>query len=291
MIHKHKRENRWQPDFTSNESKPLEIYMFIDPLCPDCWALEPVMKKLQIQYGHYFTLKYVLSGRLKSLNSQKLAQNERKSAIENVHGPSKESCNEISGSLQNPISSPFIASIAIKAAELQGRRAGIKFLRKLQEQLFIKKQNITDYSVVVQCAEQVGLDIEEFINDLYSKSAQKAFQCDLKITNEMNVSEYPTIVFFNNNVEEDGIKVTGYHSYHVYTGIMQEMVSETLVPKGLPDLLDFISYYQMVTSKDIAFVYDWPMQTVETEMKKLVLKQEVEQIKTNNGIIWKKTEN
>ena len=50
-----------------NENKPLEIYMFIDPLCPECWALEPIMKKLQIEYGQYFTIKYVISGRLASL--------------------------------------------------------------------------------------------------------------------------------------------------------------------------------------------------------------------------------
>ena len=46
----------------------LEIYMFIDPLCPECWALEPIMKKLQIEYGKYFTIKHVLSGRLLHLN-------------------------------------------------------------------------------------------------------------------------------------------------------------------------------------------------------------------------------
>ena len=47
--------------------KPLEIYMFIDPLCPECWALEPILKKLHIEYGRYFSIKHVLSGRIANL--------------------------------------------------------------------------------------------------------------------------------------------------------------------------------------------------------------------------------
>ena len=43
-----------------NDKKPIEIYMFIDPLCPECWALEPIIKKLQIEYGKYFSIKHVL---------------------------------------------------------------------------------------------------------------------------------------------------------------------------------------------------------------------------------------
>jgi len=288
LISKQKRDSgRWQPDYSANE-KPLEIYMFVDPLCSDCWALEPVIKKLQIKYGHYFSLKYVLSGSLKALNSHKIKQTERTS-IESVPSFSDEMCDE-RPTIQNPISSPFIASIAIKAAELQGRRAGIKYLKKLQEQLFLEKQNITVYDVVIQCAEKIGLDVDEFVNDLHSSSAAKAFQCDLKITNEMNVSEYPTIVIFNNNIEEEGIKITGYHSINVYIQIMEGMLSESLKPKALPELLDFIKHYQIVTSNEISFVYDWPMSLVEKEMKKLVLKKEVEQIKTENGMVWKRIE-
>ena len=55
----------------------------------------------------------------------------------------------------------------------------------------------------------MGLDVTEFLSDIHSNSAAKAFQCDLKITSEMEVSEIPTLVFFNENIEEEGIKITG----------------------------------------------------------------------------------
>jgi predicted DsbA family dithiol-disulfide isomerase len=46
-----------------SDKKPVEIYLFIDPICPECWALEPILKKLQIEYGRYFSIKHVLSGK------------------------------------------------------------------------------------------------------------------------------------------------------------------------------------------------------------------------------------
>ena len=48
----------------------------------------------------------------------------------------------------------YNVSIALKAAELQGRRAGIRFLRKLQEMLFLEKQNISNFEVLVDMCQE-----------------------------------------------------------------------------------------------------------------------------------------
>ncbi len=93
-----------------HEKKPLEIYLFIDPLCPECWALEPILKKLHIEYGQYFKIKYVVSGRLASLelgrkhNFEKIAR-----ALGKNSSRFGMSCD---GSLwlENPISSPYLTS-------------------------------------------------------------------------------------------------------------------------------------------------------------------------------------
>lgn len=268
-------------------NKPIEVYFFIDALCPECWALEPILKKLQMQYGQYFTIKHVLSGKLSSLNLSKkhyaasLAQVWERTATR-----SGMSCD---GSLwlENPIATPHAASMAIKAAELQGKKAGTKFLRKLQEVLFLEKQNISKLPVLVDCAESVGLDKEEFLNDINGESAAKALQCDLKITNEMEVSEIPTLVFFNENIDEEGIKVSGYHSYDVYVHILQDMLGEYPFPTMLPPLEDFLQQFQFVATKEISVVYNLPIVEVERELKKLQLAQKVEQVPVKYGTFWR----
>jgi predicted DsbA family dithiol-disulfide isomerase len=261
--------------------------MFIDPLCPECWALEPILKKLQIEYGKYFSLKHVLSGRLANLNISKKKNYEQMAELwEKTASRSGMSCD---GSLwlENPVASPHLASIALKAAELQGRRAGIRFLRKLQEQMFLDKQNVSSMEVLMDCATNSGLDVDEFISDLHSDSAAKAFQCDLKITTEMDVQEIPTLVFFNENAEDEGIKITGSYPYEVYVQILEEMLSEQPIQSEPPSLESFMEFFKFVASKEIAVVYNMSISQVDREMKKLLLMQQVEQIPAKYGTFWR----
>lgn len=269
------------------EKKSIEIYIFIDPLCPECWALEPTLKKLQIEYGRYFSIKHVLSGRLAMLNLTKKQQYENFAELwEKTASRTGMSCD---GTLwiENPITSPHMASVAIKAAELQGRKAGIRFLRKLREELFLGRQNISELEVLKECANEVGLDVEEFLSDIHSESAAKAFQCDLKITSEMEVQEIPTLVFFNENIEEEGIKITGMYPYEIYEQILSEMLPFEPEKTSPPPIEAFLQYFKLVASKEIAIVYNMSISEVEKEMKKLQLKQIVEQVPAKYGVFWK----
>lgn len=268
-------------------TKPIEIYVFIDPLCPECWALEPILKKLVIEFGDKLSLRYILTGRLSSLNISKKAPSEMAKLWERTASRSGMSCD---GDVwfEDPISKPITASVAIKAAELQGKKAGIKFLRKLREVLFLEKQNITRKDVLIQIAELAGLDVDEFSKDLLSESACKAFQCDLKITNEMEVEENPTLVFFNNEkIEEEGIKLSGFYPYEIYIQVLEEILQRKPRAHIPPPLEEFLAYFKFVATKEISVVYNLSCQEVEKEMKKLVLKQKVERVPVKHGTFWR----
>ncbi|MFE0507403.1 ClpXP adapter SpxH family protein [Peribacillus butanolivorans] len=270
--------------------KPIEIYVFVDPLCPECWGLEPIIRKLQIEYGQLFSLRHVLSGKIDSLNMGKNKNYENLAQVwEKTASRSGMSCD---GSLwlENPISSPYSASIAIKAAELQGRKLAIRFLRQLQEHVFIGKRDISNIEVLTNCAKTVGLDVEEFLHDINSSSAAKGFQCDLKITSEMEVTEIPSLVFFNQNIEEEGIKVSGVYSYEVYVQILEDMLNGLPAPAEPPSLEEFLSCFKLVATKEIETVYNMNKNNVELEMKKLVLKQVAEKIPAKYGTFWRYTE-
>ncbi|MBO8178110.1 ClpXP adapter SpxH family protein [Aeribacillus pallidus] len=272
---------------TNSDNKPIEIYFFIDPLCPECWALEPYIKKLHIEYGQYFRLKHVLSGNLARLNITARKHHENIAEIwERTASRSGMSCD---GSLwlENPIESPFIASIAIKAAELQGRKYGLKFQRILQEYVFLGKQNISDINILVEVATKAGLDVTEFKKDLHSESAAKAFQCDLKITSEMEVDEIPTLVFFNENIEDEGLKISGIYPYDIYVTILEEMLGKKLEPLPKPPLEMFLQHFKLVATKEISVVYDLSMAEAEREMKKWVLQNKVERIPAKYGTFWR----
>ncbi|KJE26681.1 ClpXP adapter protein SpxH [Geobacillus thermoleovorans] len=270
-----------------NTNKPLELYLFIDPLCPECWGLEPVIKKLTIEYGRFFTLRHILSGTWATWSARKGTKPEAMAkAWEWAACRTGMSCD---GSvwLENRISSPFAPSLAIKAAEMQGKRAGLRFLRKLQEQLFLEKQNVADLSVLAECAVEAGLDVDEFLRDMHSPGAAKAFQCDLKITSEMDVDEIPTLVLFNENIEDEGIKISGCYPYDIYVELIAEMLGFHPEPSSPPPLESFLSHFKFVATQEVAVVYNWTIQEAETEMKKLQLKQKVERVPVKHGTFWR----
>ena len=233
--------------------KPLEIYLFIDPFCTECWSLSPIITRLQMEYGDYFTIKYVLCGNLSSLNRKnghdiRHYNHWKQIALKrNISYRDSQSLDEFS---------PHLTAISIKAAELQGKRAGVHFIRRLQEMFFMENADITDVNVLQRCAKHVGLDVEEFIHDIYSSSAAKAFQCDLKISIEMEVTDMPAMVFFNENIEDEGLKISGIYSYRIYVQLLNEMLESYPQPAEKPPLEQFLTSNPIVATQDLAVIYD-----------------------------------
>src|SRR5699024_8479104 len=129
-----------QYSFFDFVQKPTKIYVFIYPLCPECWSLEPYLKKLSIEYGRFFIIYPITTGNLSKLYKNQVDEPiKMKDKWERTAKRTDMSCD---GHLwkENPISFPRVASLAIKAAELQRKKSGRVYLRKMQENSFLKKQ-------------------------------------------------------------------------------------------------------------------------------------------------------
>lgn len=251
--------------------KPVEIYLFLDPFSETCWALQFYLKKLMLEYGRFFTIRAIISSRFSLIQKQ---NNENVP----VSDRTAECCQTMN---------PLNTSLAIKASELQGKRAGKAFLRRLQEKLFIDDLDISRPEVLVACAEEANLDVAEFEKDMTSPSAKRAYQCDLRLTNEMAVETLPTLVFFNQSVEEQGIKVSGLYSYEIYELVLSEILQYVPIPSAKPPLEELVKNSSIIGTEEIAIIYDWSETKALREMKKLQLRQLVEIVQRNNGMYWK----
>ena len=271
---------RWNQTGLSNGSqqtsvkvlpKPIEMYVFIDPLCPECWSLNPYLKKLTLEYGRFFTLIPIISSVFVSSSKR--------------HKRSTYYSDRNDGKFKRPIpvTCPWIVPLAVKAAEIQGKRAGKTFLRKLQQKLFWHHVDVTEESKLYEIAKEAKLAVEEFKEDLYSASAKKAYQCDFKLMQEMEIEHVPTIVFINHFSDEQGIKITGIYPYEVYEHVLQETLQKIPIPSEKPPLEDYFKKYEVVGMEEISFVYDWSRGKTEKELKKLQFQQKVKQI---NFSLW-----
>ncbi|CQR47994.1 hypothetical protein BN1058_02331 [Paraliobacillus sp. PM-2] len=265
--------------------KPIEIYLFINPLCPECWSLEPLLKKLVMEYGRFFTIRPILSNQLSTLNQEKFNKKELKKQWEKTSSLTGMCCD---GDLwlEKPVHYPSILPIAIKAAELQGKKAGKKYLRKVQECAFLNKRDITTEENLIACADEAQLDVVEFKKDLYSNSAKKALQCDLKLVKEMEVDYFPSIVFFNQAGDDEGLKLSGIYPYEVYVKVLKEILQKEVKPVEKPSLEEFIAHFRFVATKEVAVVFDWSIEHAIKELKKLQLKQLVHEIPVKHGSFW-----
>ncbi|EMA6345021.1 ClpXP adapter SpxH family protein [Bacillus cytotoxicus] len=277
------------PSSSTCEHKSVEAYLFVDPLCKDCWEIESIVMKLFLEYGEYFSIRHILTGKVDGTTPSSHKWNKPANIrfvwekTTSLHGFSCDGKVH----MQEATSTPYLTSLAIKAAELQGRKAGSRFLRKLQEYIFLENVLKPDANVLLTCAKQSGIDAEEFQKDLHSISAKKAFQCDLKFTNEMHITEIPSLVFFHANSDEEGIKIAGIYSYDVYVQLLKELVKCEMEPAPLPPLERFLEMVQFISSKELAFIYECSQQEIERELKKLSLKRKVRMIEMKCVRYWK----
>ncbi|MFJ7932890.1 DsbA family protein [Sporosarcina sp. NPDC096371] len=248
-------------------TRPIELYVFIDPLCADCWSLQPLLRKLQLEYDRYLTLRIALRTSLSSMNLPCTLNSEDSLACNKVH--------------------PTFPSIAVKAAEFQGKRAGLRFLSKMFEYSFLKSRNVSSFSVLVEIAEKLGLDVDEFIRDFSSKNVLRSLQVDLYLAKEMEVDQAATFVFFNGNIEDEGLKVSGLYDYEVYEQILEELVGMEIIPDIPPSLEDLFRRFDMLTANEIADIYGISEKSAERELKKRLLQQHVERVPFQDQTLWR----
>lgn len=257
------------------------MYYFIDPLHPICLDQDPIIKRLQLEYGHYIRLTYVLYGNFPHVQPFPATTQNDPVTIEKPPGNIMNQADV--PAMEFLPDTPFLA---IKAAELQGRKAGIRYLKKLQEYHFFKNEDLSRSGTLLACAAEAELDVSLFKQDLDSKTPLKAFISDLQIIHEMEIEEIPAVVIFNNCEEEEGLKLVGLNPYEVYVEILTEMLKKVPVRRELPSLLTYIQHKQYVTTKEIAAIYNWRRVKAELELKKLVLRREIQKIQTPFGTAW-----
>ena len=274
------------PKTKKHKAKPIELFFFVDPINPECWSLAPTMKKLELEYGDYFSTKYILWGNLKSFNILPKHHDELAKNWRLVSNRSGMSCDD-SLWIENPLTSSFNASIGIKAAEMQGKKVGEMFLRKVQEAVFIYKMDVTKPENLIKIARELNIDLEEFISDLNLEGATIALQNDVRLSNEMTVDDTPTIIFYGDKFDDEGLRIFGAFSFEVYEQILIEKLGFQPKKAELPSIEEFLEKYGVVASQEIATVYKKSLDEVNKKMTEFLFDKKVERISAKYGDFWR----
>ncbi|UBH13809.1 ClpXP adapter SpxH family protein [Macrococcus armenti] len=250
------RENQFDPLMTK---KKIEIYSFFDPFCKESWHLKSLLRKLQIEYNQFIDIKQILLPSLKVLTK---CQAQSTTNDDNI-------------------------ALAFKAAELQGRKKAAQFLNYIQNAI-MPKQDIITKDLILHSALKAGIDVEVFLEDIKSSHITSSLKCDQHISNEMDVSITPTLVFFNENYEDEGLKVEGVQNYHIYTYIINELLDIPIEKELPPKLIEYITEQELVSESELEVIYEWPKPILMNELRKLKMQRLIEDVHYDHDLFWRK---
>ncbi|AZK48048.1 DsbA family oxidoreductase [Paenibacillus lentus] len=254
--------------------KKVRLYYVTDPICSHCWALEPELRRFEIQYGQYFQFHTVMGGLLESWNGFADVKNGINSPAD-VAGHWREvgehSRMPIDGSLwlDNPVQSSYIPSRVYKVIQQQDEQQASTFLRRAREAVFAFNKNIGKDDVLIDIVNQMGLDGPRIVEQAGMPAAQNLLEEDFELSRSLGVRGFPTIIMVNS--DNKGVKIVGARSLDDYVKALKQLLEvNNLQSRDLPDIADLLKREQRLFSKEIEVMYDLTPQEVNGFLEKSI---------------------
>lgn len=266
--------------------KPIRIVYFTDPICSSCWGIEPQLRKLKLEYGDYFEIDYHMGGLLPSWDIYSSGGINKPTDVA-AHWEEAGNYYEmpIDGDVwfEDPFDSSYPPSIAVKAAELQGKEKGVSFMRRLREMLFLEKKNITKWEYLQQAAREVGLDTFQFKKD-YEGKANELFQQDLNLGKQLGVRGFPTLFF--TDADNNQALVYGFRPYQDYENTIKKIIPTVQRKQYDHSPLGVFSHFNTLMTKEFAVLTENSLEDAEEILYKLFDEGKISCFKSKNGVLW-----
>ncbi|WP_320130628.1 DsbA family protein [uncultured Sphaerochaeta sp.] len=279
-----------------SEIQKIKIIEFTDPVCSWCWALEPILRKLETRYKDHLELTFVMGGLVRDISDFYSSSISSERNPEHTNDVINSHWKEASAKHHMPVvakgfhlfskeyPSAYPLNIAYKAAQMENQQLADKFLRRLREASIVEAKLTNRQEVLIELASEVGLDVSQFILHLKDGSAEKAFKEDLATTQRYGVHGFPTSLIQYGNKE---VLLRGYQSYESFKAVIDSLsggkIIEAISPVSKENILQFIKTYKRVAPEEIRMAFDIQVSEVSAYMKTLVQEKIVRSILAGNG--------
>ena len=270
---------------TKSNKKPIKIIYYTDPICSSCWAIEPQLRKLKLEYGTNMEVEYRMGGLLPNWSYNSGGISKPADVAHHWDEVSVYYDMPIDGDvwLEDPLPSSYPPSIAFKAAQMQDNEKAILFLREIREMVFLQKKNIAKWPHLEMAASKVGLDIVKFKSD-YEGKAKELFEEDLKLGKELGVRGFPTLFFTDTMGNNE--KVYGSKPYSTFENALLKLVPTATKTAYDKTWRSGFSIYHALTAKEFSELMGIPRNESEKYLDDLTTNGHIEKLTTKNGSIW-----
>jgi 2-polyprenyl-6-methoxyphenol hydroxylase-like FAD-dependent oxidoreductase/predicted DsbA family dithiol-disulfide isomerase len=265
----------------------LRVQYFTDPICSTCWIIQPLLKKMNLEYGNYLDIQYYMGGLLPSWSDCKGKIQCPSDAAEHWEevGVTYEMPLDGDVWIEDPLSSSFPPSIAFKAAQLQDRDKAVLYLRRIREMVFLEKKNIMKWAFLESAAVDAGLDPVRLRSD-YKYDARLAFEEDLELARRLDITGFPTLIFSNGAGRS--ITLKGYQPYAKIENVILE-----LLPSAKKDEIDrepksLFGNFPTMVDQEFALLSNLVHRDALKVLQELSRKGYIQQQASKNGNLWRR---
>ena len=196
------------------------LYYIHDPMCSWCYAFSDTFNELIDQLPSNIDIKYICGG-LAPNSNEPMPLNMRKS-IQNIWyditARVGTKFNHDFWILNTPRRSTYLSCQACVSARVQNKEK--KMIKEIQKAYYLNAKNPSNGDILIQCANNINLDIEKFKNDLYSNDILEIFQNDLTKRKELNIYSFPSLVLQIDN-EINNIDIQFNNSNKILENILK----------------------------------------------------------------------
>ncbi len=254
----------------------VEILYFTDPFCSWCWAMEPVILKVQEVYRDQVHVRPVMGGLVEDMARFTDAANGISSTADvapHWEEVAHRTGQPIDGSFMRGNTDPhwgtWPACVSVKAAGLQGEALGEGFLRRLRRAAQAEGRNASAREVYEAIAEATpGLDLDRFKQAIADGSAQRAFQEDRAIGAQVGVRAFPTFLVMNADRESKSrpIMMGGARDFATFDRVLKQVAPDLTAqaPRPLQDLLES---YGALTTRELAELTGTPVSELSATLE------------------------
>lgn len=173
------------------------LYYIHDPMCSWCWGFRQVWKQVQDELKDKLDIQYVLAG-LAADTGQPMPENMQLSIRDNWKRIQQEipgtEFNYAFWSVCQPRRSTYPSCRAVIACKMQQPLLEKDMILAIQQAYYLDARNPSDDDVLIELADDIGLDSDRFLSDFKSKSCRSELERELLLTRKLYVSSFPALL-------------------------------------------------------------------------------------------------
>ncbi|MBW3696484.1 DsbA family protein [Vibrio sp. T187] len=178
----------------------VKLHYVHDPMCSWCWGYKPTLEQLKQQLPASIEFNYVVGGLAPDSEEPMSADMQQKlqaiwKRIEQQLGTE---FNHDFWTECKPVRSTYPACRAVIAAGFQDHYEAM--LEAIQHAYYLRAMLPHSTETHQQLAEELGLNVQQFMNDLSGKLLEGELEDQLSFKHAMGVASYPTLMLEVNGI-------------------------------------------------------------------------------------------